>query len=485
MFITSNHTFKAQELKAGLELGIDARDIRRPGGWDGRATVEFKVKDGAQEAQDSVALRVAPVLTQHHGQAAKQLLTSQFDGKDGRDPANARFVKELGEISSSLGLESPMYAFEGCDEIWAEDFFEPGITARLARKVFQDLRSSTVGAVQQLAPGDTEDSTGNLETIPPYSHDGKSYPAGRVVMGTQSKKPYMMAFLEAQETQDAIELDTSWLDVGHTDEFLQFLPANNTLGWVLMANDPLARLEILQKAQQAGHGKKKAVSRPRSPVDPEEWQVMDTIDELLEWRGFAKVQNLSAARIAGNIEILKRETGLTDADIIRQPCLYHLEQDPWWATRWTYAASEAPVSNDTRPAGSRRAARAPATARGGVPNALAAGTSPGTLQQGGRQPPAGDRAAEVRKLEGRQSPSLPKKANFGAIALYPGTINSVVIGRQIIGPNPWGPVIDGQDVLKAATDAAYAKAGYSVRYMDDWFSHYTCHAPTAPLLGAG
>ncbi|OAQ62640.2 peptidylarginine deiminase [Pochonia chlamydosporia 170] len=126
-FVGRNYTFKAQDLKAGLELGIDGRDVRRPGGWDGRATVEVRVKDGAREAKDSVVLRVAPVLTQHHGQPAKQLLTATGYGGGGQQ----RFMEELRGISSKAGLNTSLHIFEtsNCnqpDEIWAQDFFEPG-----------------------------------------------------------------------------------------------------------------------------------------------------------------------------------------------------------------------------------------------------------------------------------------------------------------------------------------------------------------------
>uniref|UniRef100_A0A8H7N649 Uncharacterized protein n=1 Tax=Bionectria ochroleuca TaxID=29856 RepID=A0A8H7N649_BIOOC len=41
-FVSSNYTFSASELEGGLELGIDARDVRRPE-WDGRAQVTFRL----------------------------------------------------------------------------------------------------------------------------------------------------------------------------------------------------------------------------------------------------------------------------------------------------------------------------------------------------------------------------------------------------------------------------------------------------------
>ncbi|OAA41176.1 Protein-arginine deiminase [Beauveria brongniartii RCEF 3172] len=482
VFITSNHTFGAQELKAGLELGIDARDVRRPGGWDGRATVQFRVKDQGKEAQDSVALRVAPVLTQHHGQVAKQLLTSQVDDDNGRVPAQDYFVEEFRKVSSSLGLQSPVHAFEGCSDTWTQDFFEPGYMSipgpsgpvslyimirsaqsyrQAGRKVFQDLRSNTVGAVQHLANGGTVDSTGNLETIPPYSYNGKSYPAGRTVLGSQTEEPNMVDFLEAQELQAPIHLNTSWLLVGHTDEFFQFLPANNTLGWVLMVDDPLAGLDMLLQAQQAGHGKDKAVSRPQSRHDPEAWYVTTTIDELLDDSDFATVQNRSFNSIADNIEILKRETGLTDADIIRLPGLYEVDvSNKTIEGPWKYAEN----SNNGTTQVSRRAVR-----NRKLPSVMEAGTPPSHLQQTQRRRRDSKGAGSLERRQSKWS----RLEHSTVAALYPGTINSVVVDKKhIIAANPWGPIIDGHDVLRVATDEAYAKAGYTVSYVDDWFTHH-------------
>ncbi|EQL03258.1 arginine deiminase type-3 [Ophiocordyceps sinensis CO18] len=164
-FVASNYTFKAQDLKAGLELGIDARDVRSPGGWDGRATVELKIKDGETEASDSVALRVAPVLTQHHGQPAEQLVTaSAHDWNEGM----ARFVEELGEMSRTAELKPlrimDTFPCRGGGDGWVQDFFEAGYSSmpgpdgpvglqimmrsaqtqrQPGRKIFQDLRSNT------------------------------------------------------------------------------------------------------------------------------------------------------------------------------------------------------------------------------------------------------------------------------------------------------------------------------------------------------
>ena len=59
-------------------------------------------------------------------------------------------------------------------------------------------------------------------------------------------------------------------------------------------------------------------------------------------------------------------------------------------------------------------------------------------------------------------------------AFYPETINGIVLSNsQYVAPNPWGPIIDGKDIIAEAVSAAYAKINYNVSYMDDWFSHHT------------
>ncbi|OAR01118.1 hypothetical protein LLEC1_06481 [Akanthomyces lecanii] len=489
-FVSSDYSFKAEDLKAGLELGIDARDVRRHGGWDGRATVQLKVKDGESEATDSVMLRVAPVLTQHHGQAAVQLVAASGAP---RNKQQTQFVKDVEAASSAAGLAKPLHVLQTSDcnngEVWAQDFFEPGYTSmpgpngpiglhimigsaqtkfrKANNRVFQELRSKTAGALQIPGNGGTTDSLGNLETVPPYTYDGKSYPAGRAIMGTgfgPKAKALMMAFLEAQETQAPIEIDTSWLYIKHTDEFMQFLPVtSNKRGWVMMVDDPRAGLEILQKAEQAGHGDTPAVSRPNLPADPEEWRVTNSIGDVLKMADFAEIQDAFAGNIDKNIDILKRETGITDAEIIRIPALYTARQF------WKYAAGAGDASGPSKVRKSRDeppqqpSESSPGDNETDVLDAVQAGTPPELRTQ-----QSWPNATDPSSLQRRQG-----KEFYNLAALYPAGINSVVMGgNQVLAANPWGPVIDGQDILAAAVNASYAKANYTVRYVDDWFSHH-------------
>ncbi|PHH85547.1 hypothetical protein CDD83_261 [Cordyceps sp. RAO-2017] len=446
-FVSPEYSLSAEDLKAGLELGIDARDVRRPGLWDGRATVQLTVKDGDRESKDSVALRVAPVLTHHHGQLAEQLITA--DGISDSDPSasyreQAPFAKDFMQTSDRIGMKEEARILH-TNDTWVQDYFEPGYSSipgpdgpiglrimirpskmdrEAGRLAFQSLRSDTVGAVQHIGYGSDTDTLGNLETIPPYTLDGKSYPAGRIVMGLKDgKEPEIAPFLEAQETQGPIvRLDTNWLMVGHVDEFIQFLPSEK--GWVMMADDPVAGLEIFTKAQKEGHGGTRAMSRSDRPTDIEGFCVpKQSIDLVLTIQNLASLQEYASRMIQKNIDIIKRETGITDDQIFRVPTLY---SDGYF---FDYCDAKGD----------------------------------------------GNAAQEAKVQGGRESQPTPSTAAEPdpVHAMFPAAINSVVLpDRQVLAADPWGPVIDGEDRFKAAVTAAYAKANYTVLYIDDWASQH-------------
>lgn len=191
-FVHANTTFTSAQLKSGLELGIDARDVRRPGGWDGRTTVTFSVTDSATNSTGKVMLRVAPVLSHTHLQRVDQVLTTS--GNVSSPDLQQNFVIDLSRVVASKGIAKPVFAFNDSSDIWAQDFVEPGYTSMpgpngtlsmrimirsgqddrdAGRQIFQYLRGTGVGAVHQ--PGGLFEgisSMGNFETIPPHEHNG-------------------------------------------------------------------------------------------------------------------------------------------------------------------------------------------------------------------------------------------------------------------------------------------------------------------------
>ncbi|KAH7381507.1 arginine deiminase type-3, partial [Pyrenochaeta sp. MPI-SDFR-AT-0127] len=436
-FVQTSYSFSTEELRGGLVLGIDARDIRRPGGWDGRITVRFTVHDCDQVSTDEVMLRVAPILTHHHLQNVQQVLSVR--GNDTLSPWQKLFTESLSAAVEATGLTELLCLFNGSDDIWAQDFVEPGYTSmpgpdgpisirimvrsgqdsRVAgRQVFEHLRNTGVGAIQQLGGARDEiNSMGNLECIPPYAHNGTRYPSGRIIMGRHGPYlPHMLDFFRAQSAQDPILLDTSWLWVGHVDEFVQFLPAKTERGWAIMVADPEAGINILRETKAAGHGGTRLYSRKPAPQFPGAncTSAMyscvampvsnSTIDQALSNEELIATNMKCKMRIEANINILKEATGITDAEIYRAPALFNqldVEKLPWIGPR--------------------------------DPN---------------------------------------EKLSVGSA--WPGVINGVVLTGYgtYVAPNPWGPNINGLDVVAEATKEEYAKLGLNVNFVDDWNSHH-------------
>lgn len=447
IIVSANTTFSSSQLQEGLVLGIDGRDTRRPNGWDGHVTIHFEVESPQGKSSDEVALRVAPVLIHHHLDPVEQVIA--VEGNNTNSPWIERFAHDLSLAVEQAGLPEKPYLFSASDDIWAQDFMEPGyasmpgpdgpISLRImirspqdervaGRQLFEYYRNTGIGAVQHLGGARDEiNSGGNIESIPPFTHDGMTWPSGRVILGDHGRQRHHIApFLQAQEVQDPIFLDSGWLAIGHVDEFLQFLPVESERGWVVMIDDPRAGVALLRDIVAKGKGSTPAYSRKNDTSQPQccgecLWGCQAipvnnvTVEQLVNDEVLMKVQEACAKRIDGNIQRLKNATGITDQEIIRLPALFQ---------------------NDT---------------------------FGGPFGPGGPQGGTGG---------GRLLPRQEQSLQVGA--LFPGAINGLVVTGYgtYIAPNPWGPLVDGEDVLAAAVAAQYAKVGLKTVFVDDWNSHH-------------
>ncbi|NWV25886.1 PADI3 deiminase, partial [Origma solitaria] len=61
-------------------------------------------------------------------------------------------------------------------------------------------------------------------------------------------------FLGAQQVQAPVELFSAWLQVGHVDEFLTFVPAPDRKGFRLLLASPSACFQLLRDKQEEGFG---------------------------------------------------------------------------------------------------------------------------------------------------------------------------------------------------------------------------------------
>ncbi|PIO24667.1 hypothetical protein AB205_0028810 [Aquarana catesbeiana] len=186
------------------------------------------------------------------------------------------------------------------------------------------LQGPDFGYVTKVADADevtSLDSFGNLEVSPPVTVRGKNYPLGRILIGSsfpttsgRRMTKVVRDFLHAQRVQPPIELFSDWLFVGHVDEFLTFVPAPNQ------------KVSPPRRLCPAGVGGTFFIM-----CDGTEYRsirVFHIIDTKRCRALHISFHSLFVPRqhcIDWNRDILKRELGLTEDDIIDIPALFKLQ----------------------------------------------------------------------------------------------------------------------------------------------------------------
>ncbi|TDZ30875.1 Protein-arginine deiminase type-3 [Colletotrichum spinosum] len=429
-FVDPEFSFNASQIRAGITLGIDGREfVKNAAIWDGEVTVRFDVYANSTTYSDAVQLKIAPVLTHHHLQSVTTLLSTAANASD---PVQLEFLRQLDAGREAAGLAAPLYLFNQSSDIWAQDFIEPAyasmpgrdgpVSIRImlrsaqstrtgGRQVFEQLRGEGVGGFQpeggRRGFGHLEiNSFGNLETIPPYvSKSGIKYPAGRIIQGKHFEKlpaEAMTNFLNGQELQKPLLLETGWLLIGHVDEFVQFVPSNKTgLGFTIAIADTTSALDVLRNASAAGHGNVRAVSfngSVETAFSVGEEELATTVDQLLANATFREVNAYAQRHIDANLELLLAEIPLAREDVIRVPVLFK------------------------------------------------------DLNMGG--------GGFSRTDDGLPSHTDEVMRDERLVASFsPAAINGIVIGQHYLSPKPWGPVVGGVDLFEEAVRSAYGRAG--------------------------
>lgn len=168
------------------------------------------------------------------------------------------------------------------------------------------------------------DSFGNLEVSPPVTVNGKEYPMGRIIIGSAfptisggKMAKVIRDFLHAQTVQPPIELFSDWLYVGHVDEFMTFVPAPDRKGFRLLLVSPDACCKLFRKLRQEGHGNAQMFENINTPVK---------IDEILNNEKLLQDNAYVQRCIDWNRDVLKKELGLDEEDIIDIPVLFKIER---------------------------------------------------------------------------------------------------------------------------------------------------------------
>ena len=200
------------------------------------------------------------------------------------------------------------------------------------------------------------------------------------------------------------------------DEFVQFLPYNNSLGWTIAIGDRATAFTALKEVESKGHGATLASSFKASDADASALAFFDpsnanqTVASLLRDEGFLQANEYAQRHIDWNLQVLLQEIDISETDVIRVPTLF---KDSGF---------------------------------GG----FLSGTDDG--------------------LPSHVSPLHAGEKQLAAFA--PAAINGIVIGKRYLSPKPWGHVVNGADVIEESVKAAYRRAGMSVTFIDDYLSHH-------------
>ena len=348
------------DLRTGVELGLEGRDfVRSTTGWSGLVDVHLDVETaGSGIVSDLVQMRVAPLLLSHHLQATEQAFASRVLGFD-----NSAFHGSYDPVVEAAQLPGGLVD-NGQFDHWTQDWMEigyatvpapdgqqrrldvfmrsanmerPGQPANALREAGREVYMSyhgmnSAGYTPPVAPGhsqsmDSLNSYGNTETIPPHTHNGTTYPLGRILRGSTPSffpNPAVDDFFAAQRVQPTVFIDTSWLLVGHVDETVSFLKSSSPLGFVVLVNDPALAKKMLEDLVNQGQGDavmftgKAWINFDTNGTIP----AQITVSGALADTDVMAESKRAEVEVDAQLDVLRTEVGIGDADLIPAPFLH-------------------------------------------------------------------------------------------------------------------------------------------------------------------
>jgi protein-arginine deiminase len=170
----------------------------------------------------------------------------------------------------------------------------------------------------------TYDSFGNLEVSPAMNINGVEYPYGRVYYGKKGSNGPVEALTEKlaqQKVQDPFYVDTTWLCVGHIDEFTAFVPdASAPRGFRFVYADTRAGWDVLDSVDAK-------ISLPRyASKNPYQGHGIATVGDMVNKAGLrAYNEEIQVQHLDPILAQFKEELALTDDEIILFPSVFHEE----------------------------------------------------------------------------------------------------------------------------------------------------------------
>ncbi|XP_029434766.1 protein-arginine deiminase type-1-like isoform X2 [Rhinatrema bivittatum] len=311
-------------------------------GFSGLVTINFTLQDnitkGLPVFTDVVVFRVAPwIMTPNTLEPVELFVCSVRD--------NSKFLKEVTDLVKKAQCKLTVCEMaDNRGDRWIQDEMEFGYTqapqksfpvvfdsprdGKMKEFPFKKILGPDFGYVtrQPISYLDVSslDSFGNLEVSPPVTVNGKAYPLGRILIGSslprsggRKMNKLVRDFLFAQKVQAPVELYSDWLQVGHVDEFMTFVQSSDRKGFRLLLASPTACYQLFKRKQQEGHGDA-AMFQGLSIPQP-------TINDILKNKLLKKENDYFQSCVDWNRDILKKQLGLTEQDIVDIPVLFKSE----------------------------------------------------------------------------------------------------------------------------------------------------------------
>lgn len=299
-----------------------------------RGTLSFQWYKGGEAKWDPVVVELlaSPLVMNTHMQPAEKVMAveASFGGSDNNSQMIADYQDALGD--RFITIPGNQYGWD----VWIQDEIEfatysspdsridlviDSIRDRGLDDVPEDYFEGPEFLVDTWGEGfaTSQDSFGNLEATPPVTVDGVEYPFGRVYYGDAGSSGAVVEDLQEMfadmAVQGPFELDTSWLCVGHVDEFMSWVPDPSApKGWRLVYTDIPGAWEVLEAMDPdtplpryaSGHG-------------------FATVGEILEDNALRALNDdLWDDYLEPNLDILREKAGVTDEDIVWMPGLFEV-----------------------------------------------------------------------------------------------------------------------------------------------------------------
>ena len=229
---------------------------------DYNTTGSLTLSQGSNSAE--IQLQSAPLIINHHLQPAEMVYAMSYMGGGGNGQFINGLQNALGDRFTPFDLQT--YGWD----VWIQDEIEFGTLVSPSTRIDVVIDSIRDRGLDPLAEAELEgsgigvqtwgngwatsqDSFGNLEASPPVTVNGVEYPFGRVYYGDwrgDTIHQDLTTFLDNQTVQAPVQLDVTWLCVGHVDEFSTFVPdPASAKGFKLLVTDTEVGYEFFESLE--------------------------------------------------------------------------------------------------------------------------------------------------------------------------------------------------------------------------------------------